>query len=334
MEYVPPKPYAQCLPEPQRVLIGAPIMNGVQTPIYRTDYCPHTDVTINGDLSRTDNFTSVLCNRENIASFRFNQADGEDIFKSSKTEFGIHLSDEQYTRVTIHPQSLQLTDLINTCEKLTDQAKEYDRTHPSAAAVLLGMLAGALNSGSRPRGPARDPEADPNPLSPPSAAPVYTKPIQPQPDMVTAIPRANVLNNLPPGSAILTVNSTFRPPNPIAGANFYLMHDDFATTMTKNGYPVPPGADPKTVFSKVCTQPNQKLRCDQMFEASKSSAAVTQRSDLRGTAVMGPVQPGDYYLLIYSYGSGRPALYWDERVTLTPGANSFTAGMENSKPLR
>jgi hypothetical protein len=70
-----------------------------------------------------------------------------------------------------------------------------------------------------------------------------------------------------------------------------------------------------------------------MFEASKANAAM-QRSDLRGTAIMGPVQPGDYYLRIYVYGQGRPALYSDEKITLTAGSNSFTAGIENSKPLK
>jgi hypothetical protein len=328
MKYVSPKSSAHWLAKPQRVLIGAPIQHGRQTPIYRTDYCPHADLTVNGDLSKNDDLTSALCNTENFARFTFNEDYGKAIFKSSKTEFGIHLSDQQYTKVTIHPQSLQLTGLINTCEKLTDQAREYDRTHPVIGSALFKMFADALNSPSRPSGAA---SSNP-PSSPP--APVGTKPIQPQPNAATVNPLTSAMNTVPSNLATLTVNNTFQSPNPLAGMNFYLMRDDFATTMNKNGYSVPAGAEPKTVFAKACGRPGQRPKCDQMFEASKANAAVMQRADLRGTAVMGPVQPGDYYLLIYSYGPGRPALYWDEEVTLNPGTNAFTAGPENSKPLR
>ena len=71
-----------------------------------------------------------------------------------------------------------------------------------------------------------------------------------------------------------------------------------------------------------------------MILASKANPAAIKQSDAYGTAVIGPVQPGTYYLFIYSFGPGRISLYWDEKVTLTAGSNSFTVAMENSKPLR
>lgn len=120
----------------------------------------------------------------------------------------------------------------------------------------------------------------------------------------------------------------------MAGVVYYLMRDDFSTTMTKNGYPLPAGADPKTVFSQVCGRPAQVETCHRMILASKANPAAIKQSDIRGAAVLGPVQPGEYYLLIYSFGPGGVSLYWDEKVALAAGFNSFTVGMENSKPLR
>ena len=45
------------------------------------------------------------------------------------------------------------------------------------------------------------------------------------------------------------------------------------------------------------------------------------------------MEPGEYYLLIYSFGPGGVPLYWDEKVALAAGFNSFTVGMENRSRL-
>lgn len=179
----------------------------------------------------------------------------------------------------------------------------------------------------------------------PSAA--NRSPLQPQPKITSPA--------IPPNMAQLSVQSAFKYPNPVSGNMIYLLHDDFATTMSKNGYSVPPGADPGTVFLQACgslpradfvraamnngqpilgTPPDQSSKCAQMFGAITADHAAMQRANLSGSASFQPLSPGEYHVLIYSYFPARPnPLYWDEKINLVAGANSFTAGPDNAKPL-
>jgi hypothetical protein len=238
------------------------------------------------------------------------------LFHANLIKLELPLADGSTPILELQPQDPKFQKFASKCQSTYPTLTGHS---PAPAANISSLPRGTFLPGARP--------APQQPGSPNVNAPTASVPVRADaPASSTNKPQGNL--------AVLTVNSTFQQPNPLAGTNFYLMRDDFATTMSKNGYHVTPGADPKTVFLRACGRPGQRQTCDQMFEASKANPAASQRSDFHGTAVMGPVQPGDYYLLIYSYGPGRPALYWDEKVTLAAGSNSFTAGTENSKPLR
>jgi hypothetical protein len=269
----------------------------------------------------------------------------QDIVNAKTVKIELPLNNGEKPILTFHPTDPDFQKFASKCGSELDQqpsalqtsvADAFSKLTPSLTTMANQSPSDTFNQALKEYGHHQDPTAIQSPK--PNIGPVYTKPIQPQPNAVivspTANPRATLISNLPPGSAALTVNSAFQSPNPMAGAVYYLMRDDFSTTMTKNGYPLPAGADPKTVFSQVCGRPDQVETCHRMILASKANPAAIKQSDISGTAVLGPVPPGAYYLFIYSSGPGGISLYWNEKVTLTAGSNSFIVGMENSKPLR
>jgi hypothetical protein len=139
----------------------------------------------------------------------------------------------------------------------------------------------------------------------------------------------------PAGLARLTIRSGYgNQPNPLSRVAFYLMREDISTTLKKAGFRVAEGASPKQVFSKVCGNSNDNGECNRLFNASREDPVAAVIAGSNGEATFQPVPHGEFYVLIYSYGPGKPMICWNERVALKPGENSFTAGVENAKPLK
>jgi hypothetical protein len=111
------------------------------------------------------------------------------------------------------------------------------------------------------------------------------------------------------------------------------MRDDFATTVQRSGIHVQPGTALPQAFATICG-PREAACISRLLRASVAGAAATAVSSPTGDAILPPVQPGEYYLLIYGYDASHRNIFWNEKITLTAGANSFTAGVENSKPFK
>jgi hypothetical protein len=173
---------------------------------------------------------------------------------------------------------------------------------------------------------------------PESTNPIATNPAAPL-SVPTPVPSDRPpgppTNSIPAGLAGLTIHSGFpTQSNPLSRIPFYVMRDDFPTTMRNAGVKVSANTSPRETFAKVCAKPGKKFECDALFNASKANPAAIAIAGPNGETTFKPLPPGDYYLLIYSYGPGRPQVYWNEKLELKPGVNSFTAGMDNAKPLR
>jgi hypothetical protein len=143
--------------------------------------------------------------------------------------------------------------------------------------------------------------------------------------------RLSGAGKMPDGLAELTIHSGFPgEPNPLARTRFYLMADDFVTTLSKVGIRVPTGPDPSAAFRDVCRGESRCL--NNLVRASTDHAAALAVSDANGDAKLA-VQPGEYYIRIYGFDSSKRHLIWNEKINLTSGANSFIAGPENAKRL-
>lgn len=147
-------------------------------------------------------------------------------------------------------------------------------------------------------------------------------------------PQIVVRNNTQGNLAVLTVTSAMPGyPNPLGRIPFSLMRDDLSTTLQSSGIQVRAGSEPPEAFRRVCRA--NTATCDtRLLRASITGAASSQTSDLNGNAILPPVTPGDYYILIYGYDSSRRLVYWHEKITLKAGINSFTASAQNARPLR
>jgi hypothetical protein len=154
----------------------------------------------------------------------------------------------------------------------------------------------------------------------------------PAPDSTAPRPEdASGTGNIPDTLAQLTIHSGFAgQPNPLAGTRFYLMPDDFTTTLNKVGIRIPKGLDPSRAFRDIC---RGDIHClNNLVKASTDHAAALGVSDANGDAKL-VVQPGEYYVRIYGFDSTKHHIIWYEKIILTPGANSFIADAKNAKLL-
>ncbi len=248
---------------------------------------------------------SAPLNFNNIATFTFGtdfsvaipSGTAEELYRATNIKIEMPLNNGPLPILEIHPQDPEFHNFATTC---------------GTAFPALRLV--------RP------------PTQATTNRPKYTPP-PPLEDRV-----AEALKTLPPDSSLLVIRSNFTGPlkilNPLTNMSLYLMRDDFATTLKKAGVRVPANAEPKETFLKVCSKPNHRKECDALFDASKSKPAAKVLADGHGEAIFPPVPKGEYYVLIYSYAPGRPKLYWNEKVVLAPGENTFAVSMDNAKPLQ
>jgi hypothetical protein len=235
-----------------------------------------------------------------------NPGTSSDLFKSRSIKMEIPLGDGSNPILRIQPQDPEFQKFASQCVRDFPDLASAPRKSPAQP-----YLDGLTNT----------PHTNTEPV------------FRPQPTTVPSKPPATA-TNIPPDLAVLTIHSTIPgQPSPLARIPFNLMRDDFATTVQRSGIRVQPGTAPPQAFAKIC-RPSDAACIARLLRASVAGAAATAVSSPTGDATLPPVQPGEYYLLIYGYDANHRNIFWNEKITLTAGANSFTAGMENAKPFR
>lgn len=139
----------------------------------------------------------------------------------------------------------------------------------------------------------------------------------------------------PTGNAVLSIASGFPAQagftNPLAGRPYLLLRDNVAVLLAKSGIPVPAGVPAQEAVTAACEK--QKPECQKYLAVISADAATGLRSDANGKATLPGVPPGTYYLTA-STKIGSLNLYWNVKLDLKAGPNSFVVDQHNAAPVK
>ena len=119
-------------------------------------------------------------------------------------------------------------------------------------------------------------------------------------------------------SAVLTLQAGDSIPGnvmPFQGLAFYLVNQDPAAALAKNGFA---GPSPIQAWLQACR--TSRDRCQAGAKAMSAGAVAAGQTNAAGAAVMPPVPPGHYYVFGHVPYHGRE-LIWHRSVELQPGPN-------------
>jgi hypothetical protein len=200
---------------------------------------------------------------------------------------------------------------------------------PASEFQPSSILSAALGSDAAPA-PARNTSAT---NAPASSATANT----PSPNSVKANAAAPAFAkpSAPTGNAVLSLASGFPAQagvtNPLAGRPYLLLRDSVAVVLAKSGIPLPAGVPAQEAVMAACEK--QKPECQKYLAAVSADAATGLRSDANGKAILPGVPPGTYYLTA-STKIGSLNLYWNVKLDLKAGPNSFVVDQHNAAPVK
>jgi hypothetical protein len=191
------------------------------------------------------------------------------------------------------------------------------------------ILSAALGSDAAPA-PARGTSASNAPAS--SAA---ANTASPSSAKANAAASAFAKPSAPTGNAVLSIASGFPAQagvaNPLAGRPYLLLRDNVAVLLAKSGIPLPAGVPAQEAVTAACEK--QKPECQKYLAAISADAATGLRSDANGKVTLPGVPPGTYYLTA-STKIGSLNLYWNLKLDLKAGPNSFVVDQHNAAPVK
>jgi hypothetical protein len=208
---------------------------------------------------------------------------------------------------------------LATLTPLSDKAPNSEFQPSSILSAALGSDAAPASSRgtSTSNAPANGASTNTATAKANSATPAFSKP------------------TAPTGNAVLSVSSGFPAQvgvtNPMAGRPYLLLRDNVAVVLANRGIPVPAGVLPQEAVMAACEK--QKPECQKYLAAISADAATGLRSDANGKVTLPGVPPGTYYLTA-STKIGSLNLYWNIKLDLKAGPNSFVVDQHNAAPVK